>query len=66
MYISSVAITFSSNDDSSLCTASLSIDHVVGCSLLHVMEFVSKNPIVNSYLRNKYHITGFIFKYSTL
>lgn len=66
MYISSVVVTFSSENDSSLLTTSLSLDHVVGCSLLHAVEFVNKNPIVNSYLKNKYRIIGLIFKYSEL
>lgn len=64
MYIKSVAITFSSQDD--LCTTCISLDPVVGCTLLHAMNFIYKNPIVNSYLRNKYYIVGLNFKYSEL
>lgn len=65
-FISSVSITFFSENDPSLSTTSLSLDHVVGCSLLHAVEFVNKNPIVNSYLKNKYRIIGLVFKYSEL
>ena len=66
MYISSVAITFFSEDDSSLLTTSICLDHSVGCTLLHVVEFINKNPIVKSYLKNKYRIINLTFKYSTL
>ena len=65
-FVSSVVVTFSSENDSSLLTTSLSLDHVVGCSLLHAVEFVNKNPIVKSYLKNKYRIIGLNFKYSEL
>lgn len=66
LYISSVAVTFLSDRDSSLLTASISLDHVVGCSLLHTVDFVNKNPTVRSYLNNKYRIVNFTFKYSSL
>lgn len=66
MYISSVSVTFFSESDSSLQTTSLSLDHLVGCSLFHAMAFIDKNPIVKSYLRNKYRIIGLVFKYSAL
>ena len=65
-YISSVAVTLFSESDSSLLTASLSLDHLVGCSLFHAMAFIDRNPIVQSYLKRKYRIIGLIFKYSTL
>lgn len=65
-YISSVSVTFSSESDPSLLTTSLSLDHLVGCSLSHAMAFIDRNPIVKSYLRNKYRIIGLNFKYSTL
>lgn len=66
MYISSVSVTFSSESDSSLLTTSLSLDHLVGCSLFHAMAFIDKNPIVKSHLRNKYRIISLTFKYSSL
>lgn len=66
MYISSVAVTFFSESDSSLMTTSLSLDYLVGCSLFHAMAFIDRNPIVKSYLKKKYRIIGLVFKYSTL
>lgn len=66
MYISSVSITFASESDSSLLSTSVSLDCTVGCTLLHAIEFINKNPIVKSYLKNKYHIINFVFKYSEL
>ena len=64
MYIKSVAITFSSQDD--LRTTCISLDYVVGCTLLHPVSFLYKNPIVKSYLKDKYYITSLNFKYSEL
>lgn len=64
--MSSVSITFFSESDPSLVTTSLSLDHLVGCSLFHAMAFIEKNPIVKSYLTKKYRIIGLIFNYSTL
>lgn len=66
MYITSIALTFSSKDNASLYTTCISLDHVVGCTLLHALDFVYKNPIVKSYLKNKYFIVGLNFKYSNL
>jgi hypothetical protein len=66
MYISSVVVVFSSEGDSSLLTTSICLNHVVGCTLLHAVEFIDKNPIVLSYKRNKYRIVNLIFKYSEL
>lgn len=65
-YISSVAVTFSSESDSLLITTSIGLDHVVGCTLLHAVNFINKNPIVKSYLNNGYRIVNFTFKYSSL
>ena len=65
-YISSVAVTFLSESDSSLAVTSISLDHVVGCSLLHAVDFVNKNPTVKSYLNNRYRIINFTLKYSSL
>lgn len=64
MYVCSVAITFSSKDNLSLYTTCISLDYRVGCTLLHVLEFVNKNPIVKAYLKNRYYITNLTFKYS--
>ena len=65
-YISSIAVTFLSESDSSLIATSISLDHVVGCSLLHAVAFVNANPTVKSYLKNRYRIINFTFKYSSL
>lgn len=66
MYISSVVLVFSSENDSSMRSVSLGLDSVVGCTLLHTMEYLNKNPMVKSYLKNKYRIINLIFKYSKL
>jgi hypothetical protein len=66
MYISSIAITFSSTDNLSLYTTCLSLDYRVGCTLMHALEFIHKNPIVKSYLKNKYYIVSLNFKYSKI
>lgn len=65
-YISSAVVTFSSEDDSSLLTTSICLDYVVGCTFLKAVDFVNKNPVVKSYLKNRYHIIGLIFKYTKL
>lgn len=66
MYISSVVLVLFSENDSSMQSVSLCLDSVVGCTLLHAMEYLNKNPIVKSYLRNKYRIVNLTFKYSKL
>lgn len=66
MYISSIAITFSSENENCLLTTSISLDYVVGCTIPHAMEFVLKNPMVKSYLRRGYCIIGLNLKYSDL
>ncbi len=66
MYISSVVLVFSSEGDSSMESVSLCLHPVVGCTLLHTMEYLNKNPIVKSYLRNKYRIVNITYKYSEL
>ena len=66
MYISSVVLVFSNENDSSIHSVSLGLDCVVGCTLLHTMEYLNKNPVVKSYLKNKYCIINLIFKYSKL
>lgn len=66
MYISSVAITFSSKDNTSLYTTCISLDYIVGCTPLRALDFVYKNPIVKSYLKNRYYIVNLNFKYSEI
>lgn len=66
MYISSIVVVFSSEVDSSMLSTAIHLDYVSGCNLLHAMDFVNKNPIVKSHLKNKYHIINLIFKYSSL
>lgn len=63
-FISSVAVTFSSDTD--LVVTSLSLDHVVGCTISHAMSFVWKNPTVKSYLSRRYDILNITFKYSKI
>lgn len=63
-YISSVAITFSSDDN--LVATSLLLDPVVGCTISHAMSFVCKSPTVKSYLSRRYNILNITFKYSTI
>jgi len=64
MYISSIAIVFSLEELAPMVVTSISLDHVVGSTLLHAVDFVYKNPVVKSYLRNKYRIVSMTFKYS--
>lgn len=66
MYISSVSVTFLSKDNLPLCSTSLALDCVVGCTLPHALDFVYKNPIIKSYLRNGYYILNLTFKYSKI
>lgn len=65
MYISSVSLVFSSENDFSMQSVSLCLTPVSGCTLSHVVEFINKNPIVRSYLRNKYRIVNLTIKYSS-
>ena len=66
MYISSVSVTFSSKDDVSLYSTCISLDYRVGCTPLHALDFVYSNPIVKSYLKNRYYIVNLNFKYSEI
>lgn len=63
-FISSVAVTFSSDAD--LVVASLLLDPVVGCTIPQAMSFVWKNPTVKSYLSRRYDILNITFKYSKI
>lgn len=65
-YISSVSITFAPKDNCSmepLVTTVLSLDFVVGSTVLQATNYISKNPLVRQYL-NKYHIVNILFQYS--
>lgn len=66
MYISSVSVTFSFKGDLPLCSTSLALDHMVGCTLPHALDFVYKSPIIKSYLRNGYYILNLTFKYTEI
>lgn len=63
-FVSSVAVTFSSDAD--LAVASLLLDPFVGCTIPHAMSFVWKNPTVKSYLLRRYNIINITFKYSKI
>lgn len=63
-FISSVAVTFSSDTD--LVVTSLLLDPVVGCTVPHAMSFVWKNPTVKTYLSRRYDILNITFKYSRI
>lgn len=63
-FISSVAVTFSSDAD--LIVSSLRLDYITGCTLSHSMSYILKSPIVKSYLNRKYTILNVTFKYSEL
>ena len=63
-YISSVAVTFSSDAD--LITASLLLDVAVGCTIPHAVSYLMKNPTVKSYLSRRYTIVNITFQYSKL
>lgn len=67
MYISSVVVVLApkSLDSEHLSTVSLVLDYTVGSTLFHTVEYVSKHPLVKSYL-NKYVITNLTFQYSKL
>ena len=67
MYISSVVVVFApkSSDSEPLSTVSLSLDYRTGCTLFHTVEYISKHPLVKSYL-NKYVIANLSFQYSKL
>lgn len=63
-FISSVAVTFSSDVD--LVVASFHLDPVVGCTIPQAISFVYKNPTVKSYLSRRYDILNITFKYSKI
>lgn len=67
-YISSVSITFAPKDNYSMepmVTTVLSLDLVVGSTVLQATNYIGKNPLVRQYL-NKYHIVNLLFQYSEL
>lgn len=63
-FISSVAVTFSSDTD--LVVTSLLLDAAVGFTIPRAMYFVLKNPTVKSYLSRRYDILNITFKYSKI
>lgn len=65
MYISSVVVVFApkSSDSEPLSAVSISLDYRVGCTLFHVVEYISKHPLIKPYL-NKYVIINLSFRYS--
>lgn len=67
MYICSVVVVLApkSLDSEHLSTFSLSLDSRVGSTLFHAVEYVSKHPLIKSYL-NKYLIVNLTFQYSKL
>ena len=67
MYISSVVVVLApkSSNSERLSTVSLVLDCTVGNTLFHTVEYVSKHPLVKSYL-NKYVIINLTFQYSRL
>ena len=67
-YISSVSVTLAPKDfysTESMITTVLAIDHVVGVTVSHVVNYVNKNPLIRQYL-NKYHIINLTFQYFEL
>lgn len=67
MYISSVAVVLAPKSSGSehLFTVSLALDHRVGCTLFHAVEYISKHPLIKPYL-NKYVIANLSFQYFKL
>ena len=65
-FISSVAVTFSSDADADLVVTSVLLDPVVGCTIPHAMSFIWKNPTVKFYLSRRYNIINITFKYSKI
>jgi hypothetical protein len=49
----------------SMMSVDVRLDSVSGSTLFHAVEFVSKSPLVKSFL-NKYNIINMTFNYSTL
>ena len=67
MYISSVVVVLAPKSPNSehLSAISLALDYRVGCTLFHAVEYISKHPLVKTYL-NKYVITNLSFQYFKL
>lgn len=67
-YISSVVITLSPKREYSsepLVSKVLELDYVSGATIPHATHFISKNPLIKSYL-SKYDIVSLTFKYFDL
>lgn len=67
MCISSVVVVLAPKSSGSehLTSVSLSLDYRVGCTLSHVVEYISKHPLIKPYL-NKYVIVNLSFRYFKL
>lgn len=64
-YFSSVCVVFAPKHGLDLKSVVITLDSSVGCTLLHSVSYILKNPIVKFYLRD-YFITSLNFKYSSL
>ena len=66
-YISSATVIFVSKsvDNKSLSSVTVHIDPNAGCTVSHAFEFIRKNPIVKSNLRD-FDILSVTFNYSKL
>ena len=69
-FISSVSITFAPRQGQGHFSVPLSVlvittDSVVGSTIPHVIEYLSKNPLVKSY-RNRFVIVNLTFQYSEI
>ena len=65
-YISVVTVVLAPKiGPDSMMSVDVRLDSVSGSTLFHAVEFVSKSPLVRSFL-NKYNIINMTFNYSTL
>jgi hypothetical protein len=65
-YISAVSVVLAPKIGiDSMMSVDVRLDSVSGSTLFHAVEFVSKSPLVKSFL-NKYNIINMTFNYSTL
>lgn len=65
-YISVVSVVLAPKIGSdSMMSVDIRLDPVSGSTLFHAVEFVSKSPLVKSFL-NKYDIINMTFNYSAL
>ena len=66
-YISCATVTFVSKsvDNKSLSSATVHLGPSIGCTVFHAVEFICKNPIVKSNLRD-FDILNITFQYSKI